>query len=123
MSNGTSNGNGLGPVPPLPQPQLTDISPGVSLLEPLSRKGNGPGLIVLVPTQEKETEADRLAIKDGVPSTLVKWAEEGYTVIEIKEQAFNASKDPFVVALDALQKCAKCEPKDKVGLIGMHTLS
>lgn len=102
------------PPPPLPSPELTEVAPGISLLLPLSRRGHGPGLIILT--------ADRpepLAIKEGVPSPLIKWAEEGYTVVEIQAQALGVGKRHVLEsAVEALSKCGKCEPKDKIGLVG-----
>lgn len=62
---------------------------------------------------------DSLAITDGVPSPLVKWAEEGYTVVEIKAEAFRSgAKDLIRGAIEAVQGCDACEPKDKIGLAG-----
>lgn len=102
------------PPPPLPSPEPTEVMPGVSLLRPLSRLGTGPGMIILTHDYK-----DSLAIKDGVPSPLVKWAEEGYAVIEIQATAISTGKDNIITsALEVLRDCNKCEPKDKVGLIG-----
>ena len=102
------------PPPPLPTTQSTEIKPGLSIVLPLSRRGHGPGLIVLVPDTEQS-----LAIIDGVPSQLIKWAEEGYTVIEIQRQALiTGGREVLVEAARALESCEKCDTKDKVGLIG-----
>jgi carboxymethylenebutenolidase len=104
------------PAPPLPSTELSELMPGVALLRPLSRRGTGPGIIVLTGNYE-----DPLAIKEGVPSPLVKWAEEGYTVVEIQAQALRTGAGHIVkAALDALSSCDKCEPKDKVGLVGEY---
>ncbi|KAJ4395877.1 hypothetical protein N0V93_000091 [Gnomoniopsis smithogilvyi] len=101
------------PAPPLPSPQLTEVKPGVALLPPLSRRGTGPGIIILTCDYE-----DSLAIKDGVPSPMIKWAEEGYTVVEIQSRALSgATEDVLSLALHTLTTCEKCEPKDKVGLV------
>lgn len=106
------------PAPPLPSPELSEVMPGVSLLRPLSRLGTGPGVIVL--TQNYD---DSLAINDGVPSPLVKWAEEGYTVVEIQTRALRTGAGHIIkAALEALRDCDKCEPKDKVGLVGQYHL-
>lgn len=102
------------PPPPLPSPEPTEVAPGVSLLRPLSRLGTGPGIIILTHDYK-----DSLAIKEGVPSPLVKWAEEGYAVIEIQATALRTDKGHIIKsAVEALRDCEKCEPKDKVGLIG-----
>ena len=66
----------LPPLPPLPTPQLEQPLPSVSLLLPLSRRGTGPGLILLLP----DLGQNILLIENGIPSPLVKWAEESYVV-------------------------------------------
>lgn len=100
------------PPPPLPSPVLTAVLPGVSLLRPLTRRGTGPGMIVLAADY-----GDSLAITDGVPSPLIKWAEEGYAVVEIRAEALkSAHGDPIRSAIEALYGCDVCEPKDKIGL-------
>lgn len=104
------------PPPPLPSPELSNVMPGVSLLLPLSRLGTGPGMIILTHDYK-----DSLAINEGVPSPLVKWAEEGYAVVEIQATALSTSKGHVIKsAMETLRDCNKCEPKDKVGLIGQY---
>lgn len=107
------------PPAPLPTPQLEALQPGVSLLAPLLRKGDqGPGLIVLCPDSDSSTSP--VSISEGVPSPLLKWAEEGYTVVEIRHAALSGSKparDVLNEAVAALLQCQKCEPKDKIGLV------
>ena len=71
------------PPAPLPSINLKTLRTGLSLLYPLSRRGHGPGLIILSATTE-----DPLAFYEGVPSSLVKWAEEGYAVVQIEAAAF-----------------------------------
>ncbi|KAF3396174.1 Cytochrome b2 [Penicillium rolfsii] len=101
------------PPPPLPTTQSTEIRPGLSIVLPLSRRGHGPGLIVLVPDTEQP-----LAIIDGIPSQSVKWAEEGYTVAAIQRRALmTGAREVLTEATQALQSCEKCDPKDQVGLI------
>lgn len=101
------------PPSQLPSTELTEVMPGVSLLRPLSRRGTGPGIILLTPDY-----ADPLAITEGVPSPLVKWAEEGYAVVEIQARALQTGKGHLIrCAIEQLEGCEKCEPKDKVGLV------
>lgn len=107
------------PAPPLPTPQLRELKPGISLLLPLSRRGHGPGIIILIP----ET-SDLLAIKDGVPSHLVKWAEEGYTVVGIQERAlFTEASTLLKAGVEALSQCDECKPKGNVGLVCRRMLT
>ncbi|EFW99212.1 lea domain containing protein [Grosmannia clavigera kw1407] len=104
----------------LPEPQLSVVRPGISLLKPLSRRGEGPGLIVLCPDA-----ADSLTITNGVPWPLIKWAEEGYAVAEIQARAVvDAAAAVTAVhdALRALSDCNKCAPKAKVGLVAYSAL-
>lgn len=106
------------PPPPLPSPKLSDVAPGVALLRPLSRRGTGPGMIILTSDYH-----DSLAINNGVPSPLVKWAEEGYAVVEVQAKAMFGGLDKVMEsAIQILMECDKCEPKDKIGLVGLLSL-
>ncbi|KAF9770670.1 hypothetical protein IL306_011729 [Fusarium sp. DS 682] len=102
------------PPAPLPSINLKVLRPGLSLLYPLSRRGHGPGLIIL-----SATTPDPVAFYEGVPSSLVKWAEEGYAVVQIEPAAFEGTDSGVVLgeAIDALKKCEKCDLNDKVGLV------
>jgi carboxymethylenebutenolidase len=103
--------------PPLPpHPKFQGIDESLLRLSPLTRRGHGPGIVLL--TTDYNTPRD---IIEGVPSPLIKWAEEGYTVVEIQQRALNHAKDVaglLQVAIDALRRDPKCEPKDKIGLVG-----
>ncbi|RAK71443.1 LEA domain protein [Aspergillus fijiensis CBS 313.89] len=100
------------PLASLPSINLTRLGPGISFLLPLSRRGHGPGLILLVPNTDHS-----LDIIDGVPSPLIKWAEEGYSVVEVQEQALaGGGHDAFTIALDALVASKDCD-NGKIGLI------
>ncbi|KAH8807951.1 hypothetical protein F5884DRAFT_350033 [Xylogone sp. PMI_703] len=107
----------LPPVPALPVPKLKELLPDVSLLPPLSRRGSGPGLIILVP----KLSVSSLTIENGIPSPLMKWAEESFVVVEIQESALVDQKNAqklLSYAVEALSTCEQCEPKGKIGLIG-----
>lgn len=69
-------------------------------------------MIIVVP---KSTQSN-LAIIDGVPSPLMKWAEESYTVVEIEERALSA--DILQRAIKAIFESESCVPKEAVGLVG-----
>lgn len=102
------------PPPPLPAVELKHLDAGVSVLSPLVRRGTGPPLIILAADNDDSTN-----IVEGVPSLLIKWAEEGYTVAEVQRQALE--KDAVGTlrrAIEALRANPKCEPKDKIGLVG-----
>lgn len=101
------------PPPPLPQVELKQLDAGVSVLSPLIRRGTGPPLIILAADNEDSTK-----IVEGVPSHLIKWAEEGYTVAEIQRQALEKdAAGTLKRSIEALRANPKCEPKDKIGLV------
>jgi carboxymethylenebutenolidase len=124
QTNGTNGTNGTHghnsapdyPPEPLPEVKLSEITNGVSLLEPLSRRGHGPGLIIL--PHESISEQQQLAIEEGVPSPMIKWAEEGYAVVEIRQEALGQPKEALATALNALKDCSSCDHTDAVGLVG-----
>ncbi|RBR11049.1 uncharacterized protein FIESC28_09194 [Fusarium coffeatum] len=98
------------PPAPLPQAKPQAIADGITLLPPLSRLGHGPGLVILHPDSDKHLE-----IVQGVPSVLVKWAEEGYAVIEIQARALKG--DVLRTAVEALRGCEGFIKGSKIGLI------
>jgi carboxymethylenebutenolidase len=100
------------PSSKLPTPKPVELAAGLTLLHPLSRRGCGPGLIVL--TSGRIPSGVRL--EGGVPSPLMKWAEEGYTVVEVHGDTFD--KAALSLALTGLARCESCQPKEKVGLLG-----
>lgn len=52
IANGHANGDSTAPVPPrLPEARPVEYAPGQTLLPPLSRRGEGPGLIVILPEE------------------------------------------------------------------------
>ena len=102
------------PPPTLPAVELEQLGAGVSVLSPLVRRGTGPPLIILAADNEDSTN-----IVEGVPSLLIKWAEEGYTVVEIQRQALEKdAAGTLKRSIEALRANPKCEPKDKIGLVG-----
>ncbi|KAI6755525.1 hypothetical protein HG531_004631 [Fusarium graminearum] len=101
------------PPAPLPQAKPQTVAEGITLLPPLSRLGHGPGLVILHPDSDKH-----LDIIDGVPSALVKWAEEGYAVVEVQAKAFKTDAgDVLKSALQALRSCDGFVKDNKIGLI------
>lgn len=100
---------GSGPPQPVAPMKPEKLADGVTLVRPLSRKGSGPGLILLTASPEFDFE-----IQDGIPSLRMKWAEEGYVVVEIGRQASSSALKLAVMKLD---ECQECEPKEKIGLV------
>jgi carboxymethylenebutenolidase len=109
------------PPAPLPSAKLQILKTGLSLQSPLTRLGYGPGLILLT---TKETYDEQVTQRDDAPTAVLKWAEEGYTVVQIYAAAVEPSEIEAVLteAVEALERCGACQPKDKVGLIGTSNL-
>lgn len=106
-----------GQPPVLPRTTLRRITPNITLLEPLSRRGCGPGLVVLVSESGAVDGASATKIEHGIPCPLMKWAEESYTVVEITQEALFREIDPLKLALTELAACETTEPKNAVGII------
>ena len=105
---------GLPPLQPLPEPHITNISDGIHLLEPLSRRGHGLGLVIL--TSGNASAEESISIKNYVPPPLVKWAEEGYAVAQIQQAALSSSSNGLKLAVDALKQCSKRDA-GKIGIV------
>lgn len=103
------------PPATLPTPQAEVVRAGVSLLPPLSRRGHGPGLILLAPNTDEQ-----LKIVDGVPSAFMKWAEEGFVVVQLDAMMLDGD-DLLDAAIKALLSHEKCSSKEKVGVVGMFS--
>lgn len=117
---------GSGPPKPVPPQKPEEIAEGITLLRPLSRKGHGPGLIILAPPSppiqdNNNPTTSSKEIQNGIPSLRMKWAEEGYCVAQIQPHASSSSSSSsssaLQIAVQALQACAECEPKEKMGII------
>ena len=111
--NGVTNGND--DTIPLPSAKPATISSNVVVQPPLTRRGHGPGLILLVPTGLDLSGSD----KTLDPPPLQKWAEEGFAVAQIT--LGEAQGDKFHIhlqeATNALSKLKECDSVDSMGLI------
>lgn len=67
----------FGQAPTPPQAQV--ISPHLTLQAPLSRRGRGPGLILVL----NHYDAIAASEKHLDPPPLQKWAEEGFAVVQV----------------------------------------
>lgn len=99
---------------PLPAASLLTIAPNVAVQPPLSRRGSGPGLVLVVdnglPLGHSDTTLD--------PPPLLKWAEEGYAVAQITLNAdTSAFGNDLQRAIDALASLDACSQRGKYGLI------
>jgi carboxymethylenebutenolidase len=106
------------PPKDLPAIITRQVAPGISSLLPLSRRGRGPGMIILV---DDDSDHVQTYVK-GIPSVFIKWAEEGYTVVGIAESALVNKENALKQAVEALFKCEECTPREKVGVVGVWNL-
>ncbi|KAF2722922.1 NTF2-like protein [Polychaeton citri CBS 116435] len=95
-------------------PEAKAFSPlkGVSIQPPLSRRGVGPGLILIL----DESLDLRKSTKTLDPPPLQKWAEEGYAVAQISSSATDFEKR-FNEASYQLKDLETCESMSGFGLI------
>lgn len=113
-TNGTNGVNGHNEAPvQLPSAKSFSVSDSVLVQPPLSRRGHGPGLILVVPTgldlRGHEKTLD--------PPPLQKWAEEGYAVAQITLDDGGDLRTALDEAIKALQKLKECDADEKMGLI------
>lgn len=118
----SNNPDGLAGLEDLPNAPRAALAPNVSLQPPLSRRGNGPGLIVIDPGYDlpdfPSAEPPSTTLD---PAPQYKWAEEGYAVVRImiRKDAGEGDLDldsalkGGLVALKALSEC----DSDKFALI------
>jgi carboxymethylenebutenolidase len=111
---------------PLPTVELKDLSAGVSLLPPLSRRGHGPGMIILLPNETPSYINGGTVCSDGIPPPLLKWAEKGFADVQVLEAALEQATDAnelFELAISELKSCEQCHEEDGIGLVGMGRLA
>jgi hypothetical protein len=96
-----------------PEPQI--ISPQITLQAPLSRRGKGPGLILVVNHAAEIGKSE----KHLDPPPLQKWAEEGFAVVQlvVPGKVEDGGEFPVKRALELLKNCEGCEFDKGVGLI------
>lgn len=116
--NGVTNGtNGHEEHIQLPSAQPIKISANICIQPPLTRRGHGPALVLLVPNGVDLSKSD----KTLDPPPLQKWAEEGYTVAQILLNDGNHDhfESYFDVIFSEMQKLGVgvCDSVDRVGLI------
>lgn len=99
----------------------TTLAANVRLQRPLSRRGNGPGLMIFL---AGPYSSPKVPAKCLDPEPLQKWAEEGFAVVEvmigtvesIPNQRLQVACDRGIAALKALPECT---PDERIGVVGM----
>ncbi|KAI4865178.1 carboxymethylenebutenolidase [Hypoxylon rubiginosum] len=82
---------------------------------PLSRRGHGPGLLLLVDADLDLRKHD----KTLDPPPLYKWTEEGFAVAQLRlaKPEGDLTPEDLRLALSELSKLPSCDQKDKIGVI------
>lgn len=111
--NGVTNGDEE--AEPLPSAKPFKISTSVIIQPPLTRRGNGPGLILIVPSGLDLKSHDQTLD----PPPFHKWGEEGYSVAQIT--VVEGKGDKFQThlkeAIDGLAALKECDSTEKMGFI------
>jgi carboxymethylenebutenolidase len=101
----------------LPSAKFIALTSSVTLQPPLTRRGHGPGLILLVPHGVDLSGSE----KTLDPPPLQKWAEEGYAVAQIVTDQHGRVEPMFAtqlrVAFQGLQRMEECDSVEQLGLI------
>nr|WNZ75626.1 hypothetical protein [Trichoderma harzianum] len=115
-------------APPLPSAPSSVLGPSSVLQPPLSRRGSGPGIVLVLPSPSTIPPLGPDAEKPLDPEPLLKWAEEGFAVVaitlpepEMELTGDDASASDVVNlirdAVDALRKHESVDTKDKFALV------
>ncbi|KAI5867374.1 carboxymethylenebutenolidase [Durotheca rogersii] len=99
-----------------PGARLTDQGSGATIAAPLSRRGRGPGLLLLVDAGLDLGKHE----KTLDPPPLHKWAEEGFAVaqLEIASSAGRTSVSADLrAAISALSALPSCDQSERMGII------
>ncbi|OHW93606.1 carboxymethylenebutenolidase [Colletotrichum incanum] len=92
----------------------------ITIQPPLSRRGHGPGLLILVEQGINLSKHDK--ILDPPPAQ--KWAEEGYAVAQlIVTPGANDVADQVSSAINSLRELDSCDDKERFGVIAHLTAS
>jgi carboxymethylenebutenolidase len=99
--------------PSRPEPQ--QISKSITLQAPLSRRGKGPGLILVLDHYALIEKSEKYLD----PPPLQKWAEEGFAVVQllVPGKIEDGGEFPLQKALEILKDCKGCEFDKGVGFI------
>ncbi|KAJ2916460.1 hypothetical protein MD484_g3950, partial [Candolleomyces efflorescens] len=102
---------------PLPNAPIRHISERLSVQPPLSRRGNGPGVLVFLPGP-----SDEIAPSNGQkpldPEPIQKWAEEGFAVAFLNNSRNHSAADLLTEAVNAFIDLGELlDTKDKFGII------
>ena len=100
------------------------LAANVKLQRPLSRRGKGPGILILRPHQKSKFPTPKKTLD---PEPLQKWAEEGFAVVEVTigdvaslpgQDVLNDVQAACERGITALRELSECTLDEKIGVIG-----
>ncbi|OTB02826.1 hypothetical protein M426DRAFT_264062 [Hypoxylon sp. CI-4A] len=105
------NGNDANPSKILP----LDVNSSLRILAPLSRRGHGPGLLILADVELDLGKHE----KTLDPPPLYKWAEEGFAVAQLRVAKGEGSSihERLRLALSELSKLSSCDQTERIGVV------
>ncbi|KXX82210.1 hypothetical protein MMYC01_201708 [Madurella mycetomatis] len=104
------------PTSQRPSAERFQVTPEVSIQPPLSRRGSGPGLVLVVPATLDLSRHD----KTLDPPPRQKWAEEGYAVAQILiKDGSSTIVDQVGIAIAELKKLPACSG-DKFSVVAIQ---
>ncbi|KAJ8102921.1 hypothetical protein POJ06DRAFT_59046 [Lipomyces tetrasporus] len=104
---------------PLPSAPVSQLADNAVIQPPLSRRGHGPGLIIII----SEAQCD-IPCKDTLePHPLQKWAEEGFAAVRVSFHPKMPSLTSWNIGLalnqgiSALKSLPECDDKDRFAVL------
>ena len=106
-----------------------DVSPQtkITLQPPLSRRGNGPGLLLITTHKHDIGKEQTFSRKTLDHEPLQKWAEEGFVVAQVTISDYETdivqkhAEGLFLKAFEALKAHQNCTDPGKMGLISKYS--
>ncbi|KAI1101304.1 hypothetical protein F4804DRAFT_316412 [Jackrogersella minutella] len=92
-----------------------ELNSRLSIIPPISRQGHGPGLLLIVDEELDLSKHENILD----PPPLLKWAEEGFAVAQLRVGNSNRGIicDGLALALSELSRLPSCDQAEKVGII------
>ncbi|KAE8441717.1 hypothetical protein EG329_004503 [Mollisiaceae sp. DMI_Dod_QoI] len=103
-----------------PTPEELAALPENAMVQlPLSRRGRGPGLLIFLP-KDYSPQKKNGKIESLDPEPLQKWAEEGFSVVQLTIGADDDPNETYLNTMDAVRfllRLPECAEFEKVGVV------
>lgn len=107
----------------LPDAPLQELAAGIKLQPPLSRRGHGPGVIVVLPSRLSLRPHAKCGLKTPLdPDPVQKWAEEGFAVVGVQLSANSDITETLAAAIAGLESCPEVDNKGRHVVLGEYLL-